>query len=95
LKLWEIILSRYESFLVSNDRWKRWNYQLWQLEYIPEMKELYKFFKFNGKEVDWWLWSYYLKCIFEKYQHDNHGKPGWESMLPSGIAEIKEHQYWL
>jgi hypothetical protein len=57
------------------------------------MKELYKFFKFNGKVVDIddfdpetlevFPWS--IKMI-------NDSKPGWEPMLPPGIAEIiKEH----
>ena len=64
------------------------------LKVHPRMKELYKFFKFNGKVID-----------IDDYDPDNlevfsrevlkmisEGKPGWEPMLPSGIAEIiKEH----
>ena len=65
------------------------------LKVHPRMKELYKFFKFNGKVVD--VTDYdeknleifsreVLKMIFK-------GIPGWEKMLPEGIAElIKEHQ---
>jgi hypothetical protein len=60
------------------------------LKVHPRMKELYKFFKFNGKVVD-----------IEDYDKDNlkiisrevlkmigKGQNGWESMLPSGIAEL-------
>jgi hypothetical protein len=60
------------------------------LKVHPRMKELYKFFKFNGKVVD-----------IKNYDPDNlevfsrqvlkmisQGKTGWESMLPSGIADI-------
>ncbi|QYJ69525.1 TonB-dependent receptor [Flavobacterium litorale] len=60
----------------------------------PRMKELYKFFKFNGKVMD-----------IEDVHEDNlnifsrevlkmisKGQPGWEGMLPEGIAElIKEN----
>jgi hypothetical protein len=60
------------------------------LKVHPRMKELYKFFKFNGKVVD-----------IEDYDKDNlkiisrevlkmivKGQSGWESMLPQGIAEL-------
>ncbi len=60
------------------------------LKVHPRMKELYKFFKFNGKVVD-----------IEGYDPDNlqvfsrevlkmigNGAPGWENMLPRGIAEL-------
>jgi hypothetical protein len=65
------------------------------LKVHPRMKELYKFFKFNGKVVDI---NDYDPSILEVFSREvlnmiNHGKPGWEIMLPSGIAEIiKEHQ---
>ncbi|MCG9791009.1 TonB-dependent receptor [Flavobacterium algicola] len=60
------------------------------LKVHPRMKELYKFFKFNGKVID-----------IEDYDPDNltvfsrealkmiqNGTPGWERMLPDGIPEI-------
>ncbi|AWG23389.1 nicotinate-nucleotide adenylyltransferase [Flavobacterium faecale] len=60
------------------------------LKVHPRMKELYKFFKFNGKVID-----------IENYDPDNltvfsrevlkmisSGKTGWEPMLPDGIPEI-------
>ena len=65
------------------------------LKVHPRMKELYKFFKFNGKVVDI---DDYDPTILEVFSREvlnmiNHGKPGWERMLPTGIAEIiKEHQ---
>ncbi|MFI2743730.1 TonB-dependent receptor [Zhouia sp. PK063] len=60
------------------------------LKVHPRMKELYKFFKYNGKVVD--IIDYdpenleifsreVLKMIAEQ-------KDGWEKMLPSGIAEL-------
>ena len=65
------------------------------LKVHPRMKELYKFFKFNGKVVDI---DDYDPSILEVFSREvlnmiNNGKPGWEIMLPSGISEIiKEHQ---
>jgi hypothetical protein len=64
------------------------------LKVHPRMKELYKFFAYNGKVID-----------IEEYDRDNlkifsrevlrmitNGDSGWEKMLPKGIAEmIKEH----
>jgi hypothetical protein len=67
------------------------------LKVHPRMKELYKFFKFNGKVVD-----------IEDFDKDNlkivsrevlkmigKGESGWESMLPKGIAELikKDHLF--
>lgn len=59
------------------------------------MKELYKFFKFNGKVVDVTDYDEKNLEIFsrEVLKMINKGIPGWEKMLPEGIAElIKEHQ---
>jgi hypothetical protein len=54
------------------------------------MKELYKFFKFNGKVVD--IQDYdkdNLKIISrEVLKMIGKGQSGWESMLPQGIAEL-------
>lgn len=65
------------------------------LKVHPRMKELYKFFKFNGKVID--VVDYEKKNleIFsrEVLKMITKGKPGWENMLPQGTAElIKEHQ---
>lgn len=64
------------------------------LEVHPRMKELYKFFKFNGKVLDIENYDPTILEIFsrEVLKMISNGKPGWENMLPSGIAElIKEH----
>jgi hypothetical protein len=58
------------------------------------MKELYKFFKFNGKVVDVADYDPNNLEVFSReiLKMINQGKPGWEPMLPPGIAEIiKEH----
>ena len=65
------------------------------LKVHPRMKELYKFFKFNGKVVDIDDYDPSILKVFsrEVLTMIQYGKPGWESMLPIGIAEIiKEHQ---
>ena len=65
------------------------------LKVHPRMKELYKFFKFNGKVVD--ITNYNPKNL-EVFSREvlkmiNENKPGWESMLPTGVAEIiKKHE---
>ena len=64
------------------------------LKVHPRMKELYKFFKFNGKVVDI---TDYDPTILEVFSREvlkmiSQGKPGWEPMLPSGVAEIIKKQ---
>lgn len=60
----------------------------------PRMKELYKFFKYNGKVMDIIDYDPEIMHIFsrdalKKIQND---ESGWEEMLPEGIAEmIKEN----
>lgn len=64
------------------------------LKVHPRMKELYKFFKFNGKVIDIDDYDPETLEVFsrEVLKMISDGKPGWEAMLPSGIAEIiKEH----
>lgn len=60
------------------------------LKVHPRMKELYKFFKFNGKVVDITDFDEHDLEIFsrEVLKMISKGKPGWESMLPKGIAEL-------
>jgi len=65
------------------------------LKVHPRMKELYKFFKFNGKVVDIKNFNPENLEVFsrEVLKMINENKPGWERMLPSGVAEIiKKHQ---
>ena len=64
------------------------------LKVHPRMKELYKFFKFNGKVIDIEEVDEKNLQIFsrEVLKMISKSKPGWEAMLPQGIAElIKEH----
>jgi hypothetical protein len=60
------------------------------LKVHPRMKELYKFFKFNGKVVDITNYNPQNLEVFsrEVLKMIGENKPGWESMLPSGVAEI-------
>jgi len=60
------------------------------LKVHPRMKELYKFFKFNGKVVDI---DDYIQNNLEIYSRQvlkmiSNGSSGWEVMLPKGVAEI-------
>jgi len=60
------------------------------LKVHPRMKELYKFFKFNGKVVDITNFDPENLEVFsrEVLKMIGENKPGWENMLPSGVAEI-------
>lgn len=61
----------------------------------PRMKELYKFFKYNGKVMDIIDYDPDIMDIFsrEVLKRITTGEDGWEEMLPEGIAEmIKEKQ---
>ncbi|MPT35929.1 MAG: TonB-dependent receptor, partial [Flavobacterium sp.] len=60
------------------------------LKVHPRMKELYKFFAYNGKVVDITDFDKDHLKIFSrevlKMIHD--GQEGWEDMLPEGISEL-------
>ncbi|AOW19299.1 nicotinate-nucleotide adenylyltransferase [Urechidicola croceus] len=60
------------------------------LKVHPRMKELYKFFAYNGKVVDIENYDPNILDIFSrkvlKMIHD--GDEGWEEMLPEGISEV-------
>jgi hypothetical protein len=60
------------------------------LKVHPRMKELYKFFKFNGKVVDIENYNPKNLVIFsrEVLKMIGQNKPGWEAMLPIGVATI-------
>ncbi len=60
------------------------------LKVHPRMKELYKFFKYNGKVVDIVDFNPEILKIFsrEVLQKIADGEEGWEDMLPSGVAKI-------
>ena len=64
------------------------------LKVHPRMKELYKFFAYNGKVTDITDFEKENLKIFsrEVLKMITHGTTGWEKMLPEGIAElIKKH----
>ncbi len=61
----------------------------------PRMKELYKFFKYNGKVMDIIDYDPEIMHIFSRdvLKKITQGEDGWEDMLPQGIAEmIKDKQ---
>jgi hypothetical protein len=60
------------------------------LKVHPRTKELYKFFKFNGKVVDIKDYNPENLKVFsrEVLKMIGGNLPGWETMLPSGVAEI-------
>jgi len=60
------------------------------LKVHPRMKELYKFFKYNGKVVDIENYDPTISGIFsrEVLRMIHDGEKGWENLLPEGIAEM-------
>ncbi|MDT0551681.1 TonB-dependent receptor [Urechidicola vernalis] len=60
------------------------------LKVHPRMKELYKFFKYNGKVVDIDNYDPEILDIFSRkvFEMIKNGVEGWEKMLPEGISEI-------
>jgi hypothetical protein len=60
------------------------------LKVHPRTKELYKFFKFNGKVVDITNFEPANLQVFsrEVLKMIGSNKPGWETMLPLGVANI-------
>jgi hypothetical protein len=56
----------------------------------PRMKELYKFFKYNGKVMDIIDYDPDIMHIFSRdvLKRITNGEDGWEEMLPEGIAEM-------
>ena len=60
------------------------------LKVHPRMKELYKFFKYNGKVVDIADYDQTVLDIFSRkvLAMIANGEDGWERMLPEGIARL-------
>ena len=60
------------------------------LKVHPRMKELYKFFKYNGKVVDIADYDASNLTVFSRtvLKMISEGEDGWESMLPEGIAKL-------
>jgi len=60
------------------------------LKVHPRMKELYKFFKYNGKVVDITNHDPSILSVFSRsvLKMISEGKDGWENMLPEGVAKL-------
>lgn len=65
------------------------------LKVHPRMKELYKFFKYNGKVVDITDYNPEILDIFsrEVLSKIENGDEDWEEMLPSGVSEIIKNKH--
>ncbi len=64
------------------------------LKVHPRMKELYKFFKYNGRVVDIENFNPDILTIFsrEVLRMISQGEKGWEEMLPEGTADLIKEQ---
>jgi predicted RNA-binding protein len=60
------------------------------LKVHPRVKELYKFFKYNGKVIDIFEFDEKSLSIFSRTVLDMivNKEKGWEEMLPEGIANV-------
>ncbi|WP_299117013.1 TonB-dependent receptor [uncultured Winogradskyella sp.] len=60
------------------------------LKVHPRMKELYKFFKYNGKVVDITEFDTSNLTVFSRtvLKMIAKGEDGWEEMLPEGVAKL-------
>tara|TARA_R110000751_G_scaffold197211_1_gene302412 strand:- start:299 stop:940 length:642 start_codon:yes stop_codon:yes gene_type:complete len=60
------------------------------LKVHPRMKELYKFFKYNGKVVDITDYDESTLSVFSRtvLKMIANGDDGWESMLPEGVSSL-------
>jgi hypothetical protein len=60
------------------------------LKVYPRMKELYKFFKHNGKVIDIEDYDTSIMNIFSReiLQKIDNGEYGWEDMVPEGTADL-------
>lgn len=63
----------------------------------PRMKELYKFFKYNGRVVDIIDYDPEILHVFSRdvLKQIMNGEEGWESVMPEGVADIikKKHLF--
>jgi hypothetical protein len=64
------------------------------LKVHPRMKELYKFFKYNGKVVDISDYEPNILSIFSRtvLRMIANNEEGWEDMLPDGVANLIKQQ---
>ena len=64
------------------------------LKVHPRMKELYKYFKYNGKLVDIKNYDPEILNIFSRkvLKMISNAEHGWEEMLPEGVSDIIKKQ---
>jgi hypothetical protein len=64
------------------------------LKVHPRMKELYKFFKYNGKVVDITDYDKKILRVFSRtvLKMIVKGDEGWEAMLPEGVSKLIKEQ---
>jgi hypothetical protein len=64
------------------------------LKVHPRMKELYKYFKYNGKLVDIKNYDPEILNIFSRkvLKMISNKEQGWEEMLPEGVSDIIKKQ---
>jgi hypothetical protein len=60
------------------------------LKVHPRMKELYKFFKYNGKVIDITDYDESNLTVFSRtvLKMISEGEEGWETMLPEGVSKL-------
>ena len=60
------------------------------LKVHPRMKELYKFFKYNGKVVDITDYDESILAVFSRtvLRMISKDEDGWETMLPEGVSSL-------
>lgn len=78
------MLNKKDGSLITSDN----------LKVHPRMKELYKFFKYNGKVVDITDYDERNLTIFSRKVLDmiKNGEKGWEKLLPEGVANLIKEQ---
>ena len=85
LKIFLYPLKKSENTLLNSDN----------LRVHPRLKELYKYFKFNGRIVDIKnsdaeILNYFSRRILQMIEEN---ESGWEKMLPDGVANIIKEKH--
>ena len=64
------------------------------LKVHPRMKELYKYFKYNGRIIDIKNYNKDILEVFSRkiFKMIGSGEKGWESMVPEGVPKIIKEQ---
>ena len=80
LKVYAYPMKKEDGTLITSDT----------LKVHPRMKELYKFFKYNGKVIDIKNFDNSILHIFSRkvLKMIAEGEDGWEEMLPEGISNL-------